>query len=435
MLPQNNAYTDLLKQKMLEQADKQLTKGAKETAEQMTPEQLAQLISQSGQAQTGQQSGSQQPQQNSQQPEMQQSNINVQTPQNMLQALFQQRGIQVDDKGNITVKSPGLFNITPSSIGALKEAEKLRAVTGQGDTKDVYSFNPRTGTVQHTATIPAKSDVRNLKESVDISDLSSDQQVAAWQLSRNVGGVRGAEKVLPAVVQGLREGKDIDTISDELRYMQQSPEFVDVRGAIQQIMLDKPEKISQQTFDYLDDLVQNKDIDGAKDFIKRAAIKVSSAEQQNKVMGQERTVEFLGEIKDNLATLEANGINTNFLTGNMENLRARVGQVQNPEMRKVATKIMVAIMNYRRAMTGAQFGEQESREYKALFPNIDKIGQFNEATISALEETFQGDLDKFYSMSMGKKNYDRLFSTESNKTIQQIDAEIADIERQLAELK
>ena len=126
-------------------------------------------------------------------------------------------------------------------------------------------------------------------------------------------------------------------------------------------------------------------------------------------MGKERTVDFLEEIENDLATLERNGFPTGFWSGSWENLIAKVGQVQNPEMRKVATKIAVAVMSYRRSMTGVQFGMLENKEYKRIFPNINKVGQFNIASISALKETFRGDLNKFYSLSMGKKNYDKLF--------------------------
>jgi hypothetical protein len=57
--------------------------------------------------------------------------VSVQTPENILQTLFQQRGISADAQGNITIKSPGLFNITPSVGGELDNAQKLQKLLGK----------------------------------------------------------------------------------------------------------------------------------------------------------------------------------------------------------------------------------------------------------------------------------------------------------------
>ena len=145
-------------------------------------------------------------------------------------------------------------------------------------------------------------------------------------------------------------------------------------------------------------------------------------DQKQSTMGKERTIGLLDEIQDDLNTLEMNGTPTGFLSGNYENLLARVGQVKNPEMRRVATKVAVAVINYRRAMTGVQFGQIENREYKILFPNINKVGNFNTSAIQGLKDVFNGDIDTFYKQSMGSKNYDKLFGARNilNPNVQNI---------------
>ena len=100
---------------------------------------------------------------------------------------------------------------------------------------------------------------------------------------------------------------------------------------------------------------------------------------------------------------------TGFWSGSIENLIAKVGQVKEPARRRIATKIAVAVMQYRRSMTGVQFGMKEHAEYKAVFPNIDKVDALNKANIDALKDSFKGNLDKFYSLSMGEESYKRLF--------------------------
>lgn len=248
-----------------------------------------------------------------------------------------------------------------------------------------------------------------------VESLIPEQQVSARDLARRLYGVRGAEKGLPGIVKSLQAGKTIDEIEDTLRYAQQSKEFSGgVRGAAQQIMVGKSKSATQQVFDGLDDLVEDGDVEGIKSYMKRMSVKNAPTTEAQNVNGMERTVELLTEIQGDLDGLERLGMPTGFWSGTVENMLSKVGQVKDPEKRRVATKIAVAVMNYRRAMTGVQFGMKEHIEYKAIFPNIDKVGDLNKANIDALKGTFQGNLDKFYSLSMGEDNYENIFKMEKS---------------------
>ncbi len=243
-----------------------------------------------------------------------------------------------------------------------------------------------------------------------VGDLEPAQQTQAFDLARRIAGVRGAKNILPSIVKGFKEGKTIDQIEDELRFAQQSPEFTgEVRSAAQQISVGKSRGEQQRTFDHLDDLITKNDTEGAKSFLKRMAVKNTSTAEAQNVTGMERTVDLLGEIQEDLDDLERLGMPTGFWSGSIENMLSKVGQVKDPEKRKLATKISVAVMKYRRSMTGVQFGMKEQAEYKAIFPNIDRVGELNRATIDALKESFSGNLDKFYSLSMGDESYNRIF--------------------------
>jgi len=308
----------------------------------------------------------------------------------------------------------GLISQSPSSVLQMTQAQTL----GQKNnaTKGVYGFDPSKGTVTQMGEIPATAELRNMEQSSGLAELDPEQQVLAYGLAREIGGVRGAKNVLPSVVQSLKSGRSIEETRDQLRYMEQSPGFnKDIRNAAQQIMVGESKDKANTTFDYLDDLVQSGDTEGVKSFLKKSAIKQSPVDQQNRVMGKERTVEFLGEIENDLSMLEKAGMPTGFFSGNLENLMAKVGQVKNPQMREVATKIATAVMNYRRDMTGVAFGKEEGQEYKTIFPSINKVGKFNIANITALKKVFSGDLDKFYSISMGDKNYKKLYGGDKGK--------------------
>jgi hypothetical protein len=246
--------------------------------------------------------------------------------------------------------------------------------------------------------------------------LSPEQQIAAWQIAKNVGGTRSAEKMVDTVAAAIGAGMSRDQIEDNLRYSSQSGQFNEqVRNAAQTLTIGQSESNRNSNYDALDDFVQKKDMVGMKDYLKRMSLDKATADQKNVIMGKERTVDFLNEIKGDLKILEDSGEAPGFFRGNYENILAKVGQVRSPEMRTVATKIATALMSFRRSMTGVQFTEAESKEYKSMFPNINKVGDFNTANINALTNTFGGDVSKFYEQSMGASNYKKIFGGVEQK--------------------
>lgn len=250
----------------------------------------------------------------------------------------------------------------------------------------------------------------------DLSDLTPEKQLQVHNLARKIGGVRGAEPVKPAIAEGIRQGKTIDQIEDELRFAGQSKEFVGpVRNAAQTIMLGASEGISQKSMDYIDDLVSEGDVEGVKSQLKRLSLTQATADQKNNVVGMDTTVKLLNNIRNDFSVMEKMGYDTGFVKGSIENIMSRVGQVSNPDARRLATTIALALIEYRRAMTGVQFGMKEHGEYKKIFPDIDKVKDLNMANLDALERTFNVKLDNFYSLSMGEKNYNKLFKSQAGK--------------------
>jgi hypothetical protein len=282
--------------------------------------------------------------------------------------------------------------------------------------KEIYGFDPTTGEISKRGEVPGNADVRNIQPSNNLNTLPPSQQLGAYALARKVAGVRGAEKLLPSIVSYLEDGKTLDQAEDEIRMSQQSIGVsAEWRDAAQSILGSKTSETQRNVvLDSLDDYRQKGDEKGAKEYLKNIARESAPVDQQNRAMGKERTVEFLDEIKKDLQTLETNGIKTNWLKGNMEGLMNRAGMTSNPELKKIQTKIAVGIINYRNAMSGVAFGEKESADYKKLFPAIDKVGDFNVAVLDSLKESFSGDLEKFYSLRMGKGNYEKLFPKDGS---------------------
>jgi hypothetical protein len=288
---------------------------------------------------------------------------------------------------------------------------------GSPDNEFPMLVNRKTGEEKFASELDAiKARQKYSQASKDIlNTLPPEQQISAWAIAKDIVGTRQADKFVDTVAAGLASGMSRDEIEDKLRFSRQSETFnKDFRKAAQHMTIGQSVATREATYDALDDY--GDDVEGAKGYLKRMAIEKASSNQKNVIMGKERTIEFLNEIKGDLESLEAQGIPSGFFRGNYENILSKVGQVQNPEMRKVATKIATAMMNYRRDMTGVQFTEKESKEYKRIFPDINKVGDFNAANISGLNESFSGDVERFYKQSMGEGNYKKIFGGSETKT-------------------
>jgi hypothetical protein len=145
-------------------------------------------------------------------------------------------------------------------------------------------------------------------------------------------------------------------------------------------------------------------------FLKDEAIKSAPAALGTQMFGKDRTVEFIKEIQSDLTEFEAKGGNTGIFNGTLEGIARKIGRVNNPELRKIANKIRLGLIKYRKDMSGVAFGKEEGKEYKGVFPSIDYTKDLNTSTINALLESFGGDLEHFYRRKLGDKAYETLIS-------------------------
>ena len=318
--------------------------------------------------------------------------------------------------------SPGASLFTPT--GELLATAPLKPTTNKpvtqlidNDTggKDLWQWNPTAidettgeqGVWELKVEAPAGTSI------LDFSEISPLDQLKARNLSVEIFGKRaGTKQENIDLISGLvQTGLTIDDIQDKLRFSSQSEAFTGVfRDAAESIATTFSDGKATRFFDALDRHLEAGEMGKARDLIEKNAISgVGTAEAQG-IRGKKRTVEFLQEIARDLQRFEDEGGGTGFFKGKIEKLAGKVGQVKDPELRKIATKINIAIQSYRRALSGVAFSVPESKEYKEMFPNIDKVGDFNTANIEALTETFEGDLSFFFGSQMGDDAFQQIFN-------------------------
>jgi hypothetical protein len=244
--------------------------------------------------------------------------------------------------------------------------------------------------------------------------MTAQEYVNATALANKIGGgSRGGKRLLPAVIKAFQEGSTFDEISDSMRYSQQSEKFTGpAREGMQMIFSSSgiSGKKKQEAFDAFDDVLDTGNSQVIGEYLKRASREASGAPRSKEINGIERTLEFITEIENDLTEYEKKGGNTNIFTGTYENVNKAIGRVSDPELRKIAEKIQVATMRYRNDISGKAFSIPETKEYKAFMPSISRTSALNSAQIKAIQQTFTGDLRRFYINSMGENAYNAFVS-------------------------
>lgn len=135
--------------------------------------------------------------------------------------------------------------------------------------------------------------------------------------------------------------------------------------------------------------------DDLKSLIRQAAIEGENVDIKNQTIGRMSTIKALEDAKGLIQAMAKAGIPTNILSGTAEDVMRKLGKTNNPAYVKMAQNLQDVLINYRRAATGAQFGEAEGKQYEKMFPKYTNDLPVNVALIDGLLDAMKGR-DRFY---------------------------------------
>jgi len=164
-------------------------------------------------------------------------------------------------------------------------------------------------------------------------------------------------------------------------------------------------------------MIEAGNIEGAKEFLLRIAEEGASTSQGDRVQGRKEAIVALSDIQRRLNEYISSGGDTGVFTGKMEDIQRKIGRTSDPTLANLANSIRLAIVDYRRAVSGAAFTESEMQEYNRLFPNIGNVPELNQAIITSLVDTFSRNQDLFYRSIIGAQNYNSLFGLQTNVSL------------------
>lgn len=121
------------------------------------------------------------------------------------------------------------------------------------------------------------------------------------------------------------------------------------------------------------------------------------------------------EISNLLDEFYANGGKTDVFSGNFEKAINNLGQVKDPKLVEIATRLGLAMQEYRLAVTGTAASVQEDARIDKVFPGITSSEGLNNARTKALIDSFDNKIDTKYRNTLGP-TYDTLKQLEIGQT-------------------
>jgi len=255
--------------------------------------------------------------------------------------------------------------------------------------------------------------------------LTNQQKLAAKNLAIDLFGSRQADaQTINQIESLMKQGNTVDGIRDTLAMTGFSTEFTgSIKDAAESISLDMTKDTADRFLNTLDRSIEDGNIGRVKDLLISQSINTLGTEEARSRRGDKRAVELMDEIAADLAAYENAGGSTDIFTGTDEKVREKLGTIADVRLAELANKVQLAVQSYRKAISGAAFTESESKEYKRIFPDIDKTSKLNTALINSAKEVLQGNVDFVIKEKIGEDAFNELFGEQTLLTQYQDDWE------------
>lgn len=148
------------------------------------------------------------------------------------------------------------------------------------------------------------------------------------------------------------------------------------------------------------------DLEAAKDRLMTGAFRAEQVDQRKQFYGVSNINKQLDAFSSKLDAYIKAGGDTGLFEGTLEDMNRKIGEVNDPKLRSLASSMKVALNDYRLAVTGAAFTESEARMYDEMFPGISKSPELNRALIEGLKSGFEAKKDSLMRSTLGNEAMD-----------------------------
>ena len=144
------------------------------------------------------------------------------------------------------------------------------------------------------------------------------------------------------------------------------------------------------------------DPDELASYIRDTTIAGSGAIEGRQVTARTDAIGALTAIDAMLDELAAAGVDTNILTGTVEDVARKFGTSTDPRLVEIGARMQRALSAYTLAVSGVQFSESEAKRYEQLFPNYRNTMPVNKATIRGVRGAMEMEDRNFWERKLGK---------------------------------
>jgi hypothetical protein len=186
-------------------------------------------------------------------------------------------------------------------------------------------------------------------------------------------------------------------------------------GAIVNVNAGSAEGQQKRDAQRIAQLVSSGREDEAKQLILSRVTSKMSATEREAELDRRNTIDALTDMKSALNEYVAVTGDTNIVSGTIEDLANKIGQTTDPKLAAIKARITQATQKYRNAITGAAWGEQETAEYRTIFPSIKNSNKLNAIIIDTMIPLLQNNERNAIGLFLGGSDvYDDIFGQTSD---------------------
>lgn len=160
--------------------------------------------------------------------------------------------------------------------------------------------------------------------------------------------------------------------------------------------------------------------------LSRVTSKMSGTERDAE-LDRRNTIDALTEMQTALNDYVATTGDTNIIKGGIENVANKIGTTSDPRLASIKARIVQATQKYRNSITGAAWGDQETAEYKAIFPSITNTNKLNQTIIDTMLPLLKNNERNAIGLYLGGSDvYDSIFGAQITVGPDKVEYEIID---------
>jgi len=283
----------------------------------------------------------------------------------------------------------------------------------EANQKEVSTFATSLGTtlLENNAPVGVRTKIFNLAGDFAAGKITKEQAFAKMS---EAAGIYGQNIVDQAYKQAQTEKLKADTkkvLADTAYANDTTAINSPLVNAMVNVNAGSAEGQQKRDTQLIAQFVKNGQTKQAQELIMSRVVNKMSATERDAELDRRNTIDALTEMKSALNDYVSQTGDTNILTGSIENVANKIGQTSDPRLSAIKTRIVQATQKYRNAITGAAWGDQETAEYKTIFPSITNTSELNNTIIDTMIPLLKNNERNAIGLFLGGSDvYDSIFS-------------------------